>query len=366
MAFTPGSIDIEALVSHRRVVAAQIASTRPTGMSHVFVGRPVDEVPALCNRLFALCGRSHATAAERAIAAALDRPLEAPRRTVGAIGLYAERIAEAVRGTLLGGTSARATNPEADVARIVRDILAAARSLFVPSEDDRTQWPAHAERLANALRRLGLPDEPNGVPDPQSLLGRLLREAEIESCFALRAPDPLTASDDPAVIGAVRVAGETFAAAPALPGRIVETGAYARHWRESAGATALAARLRARLIDLAECRDRLCALVRSAASIECDPVHAADTGPYEGFAALESPRGRLYHWLRATPDGRIAAYAIVAPTEWNFHSRGPFVNALVGTDVGRNEEAGRRVARLAALFDPCVAFNVRVTEAEHA
>jgi hypothetical protein len=44
----------------------------------------------------------------------------------------------------------------------------------------------------------------------------------------------------------------------------------------------------------------------------------------EGFAAVETSRGRLGHWTRLSRDGKIEDYAIVAPKEWNFHPAGPF------------------------------------------
>lgn len=357
-AFTPGSIDIEVVLSDRRVDAVRIASTRPTHVSGLFVRHVVEEVPTLCRKVFALCGTSHAIAAERAIAAAFERPLDPARLTAHAVGLCAERIAETLRATILGSGE----TPAPAAVRDLRAVLSASRALD-PS-GDAAAWPAPAATLAEALDRLGLP-EASGDSDPRSPLGLLLQAAEAETAFARRPPDALAVSDDFAVIEAVRRGGEAFAAAPSLPGRIVETGAYARLWQKIPGADALAARLRARVIDLAQCRDRLLQIV-AGASADSDVVRSATYGHHEGFAALESPRGRLYHWLRAAADGRVAAYAIVAPTEWNFHPKGPFVLALAGADVGIGEAARRRIARLAAAFDPCVASDVRIVEAAHA
>jgi Ni,Fe-hydrogenase I large subunit len=70
--------------------------------------------------------------------------------------------------------------------------------------------------------------------------------------------------------------------------------------------------------------------------------------------------------LKLGPDRQISAYAILAPTEWNFHPRGPLIEALAGAEVGTGEEARRRVSRLIAVFDPCVSFDVRVQEAANA
>lgn len=65
-------------------------------------------------------------------------------------------------------------------------------------------------------------------------------------------------------------------------------------------ATALAARLHARLLEMVGSLDVLQAAVTSGVPPEADLVNSDKTGLREGFAALEWPRGRLYHWLRAS------------------------------------------------------------------
>lgn len=112
--------------------------------------------------------------------------------------------------------------------------------------------------------------------------------------------------------------------------------------------------------------DLLQAAVTTGIPPDADPVNSGATGLREGFAALELPRGRLYHWLCASAAHQVAAYAILAPTEWNFHPRGPLREALVGAEIGTGEQARRRVSRLVAVFDPCVSFDVRVQEAANA
>jgi hydrogenase nickel incorporation protein HypA/HybF len=60
----------------------------------------------------------------------------------------------------------------------------------------------------------------------------------------------------------------------------------------------------------------------------------------EGFAAVETPRGRLCHWTRLSRDGIIDEYAIVAPTEWNLHPAGPFVLGALGARARRRRSPG--------------------------
>lgn len=367
----PGSVAIEAHVASRRVRAVDVASTRPSHVARLFVGRTADEVPALAERLFALCGRSHAIAAARATAAAFGWPINNARRNADAVGLAAERIAETLRGTLTGDLAGDAALADPKVAMLLREAQSAARTLMthgVSAGKDAAHAPALLDRLAEALRALGVAVSPRGLDaSPRTVIGRLMQQAEAETGFRPRTPDMLTEADDVDVVAAVRAQGEGFSASPFLPGRTPETGAYARCWQSTANAASvLAARLYARVIDMVECLDWLDAGVAGGVPLEADPVRTGATGSREGFAALESPRGRLYHWLRAAPDRRVLAYAIVAPTEWNFHPQGPLVEALLGAEIGGGEEARRRAARLVAAFDPCVSFEVRVTEATDA
>lgn len=367
----PGRVVVDLTVVNRRVSAVRIGSTRPTHIARLFVGRPVDEVPVLAERLFSLCGRSHRLAAARAAAAAFEQPVDETRRTADAIGLAAERIAETLRATVLGDAGPGVA-VERDVALLLREALSAVRTLMMHGVSEGKHGAAHGpalvSRLSNSMRQLGVPSaSPDGTPDPATPIGRLLAEAERETAFLARTPDMLTEADDPDVVEALRAHGESFAAAPRLPGQVVETGAYARHWQSTAvAATALAARLHARLIEMVECLDLLQAAVTSGIPSEADPVRSGRIGLCEGFAALEFPRGRLYHWLKSGAERRIGGYAILAPTEWNFHPRGPLVEALIGAEIGTGEEARRRASRLVAVFDPCVSFDVSVEEAAHA
>lgn len=71
-------------------------------------------------------------------------------------------------------------------------------------------------------------------------------------------------------------------------------------------------------------------------------------------------RGRLFHSVRLDKLDRIADYAFVAPTEWNFHDDRPLAATLRDATLG---DAPRlEVQRLASVFDPCVAFEVELKE----
>ena len=90
-----------------------------------------------------------------------------------------------------------------------------------------------------------------------------------------------------------------------------------------------------------------------------EPI-AETTGSGVGIAQVSAARGLLVHRV-ALDQGRITEYRILAPTEWNFHTRGVVAQGLAALppcDVGTLE-------RLASLFvtavDPCVEYHVTVS-----
>jgi hypothetical protein len=348
-AFGSGAISIRVEIADERICSVRIESSRPTGLPRLFLGRPAREAPILAGRLFALCGRAHGIASAAAIAAARgERWTFDPESRAG---LLAERISESLR-------SSAAMTDDASAARLLRETLAMTRDYAGAATAQERN--AHATRLREAAAALGLRDDRDAL-ERSSLFGRLSRECESAPQLAIAPPDALGAEDDADVLDGMRREGERFSAEPRLPGRAPETGPFARRWREAGlCGGALPARLRARMIDLASCLERL-----EPDSGEGGDVRSACGAEREGFSAVETARGALYHRARLTAEGVIADYAILAPTEWNFHPAGPFVAALLGARVPpRGAEAV--VGRLAALLDPCVAFRVEAQEAVHA
>jgi uptake hydrogenase large subunit len=342
----PGVIRIGvAIDGEERAKRVRVRSGRPIGVARLFTGRPATDVPALARSLFSLCGFAHGVAARRAIAAAQDAHGDA--RSSETVGLAAERLAESLRATLLGWPGI-AEDP-ARFGQPLREAVTAARALM--ADPAPPQAEAAAARLEAAVAALGVTRSQPATPAPGSVFADMLAEAAAEDFLRPAPLDALAPTDDAAVIRALCAGREAFAAAPTFPGRVVETGAYARHGPIGQGSS-LAARLRARFADIGEGLSLM---------YGADAGAAGPTGDREGFAAVETARGRLYHWARLDTDGRIGDYQILAPTEWNFHPAGPFVAALTGATVGSCDVARRRIGRAAALFDPCVAFEVELS-----
>ena len=339
-----GAITIRADVSDGHVRAVRVMSSRPLAPTALFVGRDAAEAPVLAGRLFSLCGYSHKVASALAVAAAKGEAVDPAKLGTG---LLAERIGDYFRSLVIGWPDGGIGGlvPAKDVVGI-RDALAACRELVAGSG-------AGMDRVRRAAHAVGALDGP-------LLLDRALAALPDDRTLLSGKPDALSADDDHDVVMSMAEHGEEFASAPFLMGRSAETGAYARRFAQTtSGSFALAARMEARLLDLA-------AAVRDLDAPAADLSVSGSLWSGQGYGVVESPRGRLYHWVKLDKDGMVADYAIVAPTEWNFHPTGPFVSSLLGAKVGGGDQAQRLVSWLAALFDPCVAFRVTVAEEEYA
>lgn len=363
-----GAIRIDVTVSRGQVCAVELTGSRPQGLSRMFVGLRPEDAPVLAGQLFSLCGFSQSIAARLAVLRAAGLGMDTDERRTAAAGLLAERAFETLRALVLHWPARRVSNLAATAGVHLREALATSQKIITGARAggrslaDLTLPAARLERAATAL---GIPRR-GDAPATGTLCAAILDETRQERIFRRRRPDSLTARDDGEVLN--HLVHETgYAALPYLAGRVVETGAYARL---CASATPdepyLAARLLARIEDVRLCLD----LLRGIAMGE-DPAPAPLMGDGAapdagGYGVVECARGRLYHQAEIGNDGLINAYRILAPTEWNFHPAGPFVETLLSCRIGEGENGRKAVSQLAALFDPCVAFEINMCEAAHA
>ena len=316
------------------VAGIEIVSPR-ADPSPVFIGLAPQEAAVLAGRLFSLCPVSQSLAARAAGEAALGVGIDAATQRRRGLGLLCERLGEMLRASLLDWPGA---TPAPDGIVRLRDALKILRAI---PEAGAAVLPD----LRAATQALGL-----GPADETGFFARQIAEArEDEERWRMvpLAPDFLGAGDDDDIFAAM-TGDARFSRAPTLPERCPETGASAR--RGAAGN--LVERLEARRADMAAAVEGIENLLRGGEPPE--GLLAARGGDGQGFAAVNSARGRLYHSLHLDGGGRIADYRIVAPTEWNFHPDGPFVRALRGARIGAGAEAKRRIERLAFAFDPCI------------
>lgn len=361
----PGTVHIGVETdAEGNVSSVSLLSNRPAGLGRLFAGRSPRDVPALARQLFSLCGFAHGAAARLTLAAACGEAPPPDELFRLFIGSRAEYAAELLRSTALGWPAQSGGLDLSQAAAPVRDAIAAARIMMAPIQQGQSSAPllgSATDALARAWEALGLRN--GSEPAGGSFLHAMVEEARADPFLMPREPDALLPADDEAVAQALRKGGAAFAAAPALPHRIAETGPAARFWSEARGEpTLLSARLRARLSAAGRALQELRDILSPDAPPFDEVARVRRLGDGEAIAALETARGRLYHWARLDKTGAIADYAIVAPTEWNFHPAGPFATTLFGAQIGRGEAARLRISRLAALFDPCVAFDVDLRE----
>jgi len=306
-----------------RLAAARIRSPRPLA-ARLLQGRPVAEARELAPRLFTLCAAAQGSAARRALAAASGEPL-APPDDAERRALSAEMIGEHLWRLALDWP-ARLNTPPRQAA------LVAWRKHHQVQD-----WPGWA---AFATPALELP--PCATP-ALPLLESLDARAWWQALAQDQATEPASAHswDDLAAM----------AGTPTLAGAPRETGAIAR-WQDHSEVAALwqakhrpAARLRARCLELEALGSGLW---------QPDWVDAHSPIPGTGIARVETARGPLLHLVQIK-DGRVLRYVIVAPTEWNFHPAGAFVNDAAGLPAPTPETALDLARTLALSLDPCVA-----------
>ena len=122
----------------------------------------------------------------------------------------------------------------------------------------------------------------------------------------------------------------------------------------------LLTRLTARLLELARLPGEWRALLAKAEEPGGAAVQAAGANvPGCGAGAVEAARGRLIH-LMTLDRGVVADYHILAPTEWNFHPRGPAAKCLACLPGADAAELKALAGLVITAIDPCVGYQVRV------
>ncbi|UVO30641.1 nickel-dependent hydrogenase large subunit [Bradyrhizobium arachidis] len=338
---------------------AILPRSRPPVM-RLFAGRPASSVLSALPRLFSLCLVAQQVAYLSAAEAARGEgaTVKTVQRRVTAI--VAERLTELVRGLFVGRLALDGTSAAA-----VRAVMQAATVLGgVASEGDRGVAMREAvSQIRSALTELGIlreiqSPEPGRAPAATRLTsfdGGPLSLPTIEQSF-------LSAADDLDVVGRLLIEGASFSGAPELHGRIPETGVWARR----AGREQIvpldsgpAERLKARVAEVA----RLFAWLDGAeGDLEDGVIASYSLGTRRGAAAVECARGRLYHAIELDDEDRIVRFELLAPTEWNFHARGPLVQSLKGSLLGAGPRGQDAVRTLVGSFDPCVGFSLNFHE----
>lgn len=369
---------LEACWDGRCITAVSIHNPRPQA-AQLLVGRSVDEAAALVPRLFSLCGRAQGLAFALATRAAGAGSVDVGDDWANERALSTEMAQEHLWRLLLDWPALFGREPR-------RARFAELHRRLEQARDARMAYELGGELLdlvvmellggffgswggpgSRGLRGLGSLDEFIECARAGSTVGSTLADLiELGLSTSERESVPLLPSLS-AGAWVARLGGwpdPTFCRTPTLAGVPQETGVLARHADAAHPAVLMrhrhrcAARLFARAADLADCASRL------RHPMADDMPRLFDVASFEGNAGLacvETARGLLLHCARVE-DGHIADYAIVAPTEWNFHPQGAFLRESLGAEAGRVDFAAMRLKALALSLDPCLPFEVALVD----
>lgn len=352
-----GGLTLRLRLRGGKVDGVEIESVRPQA-AVLLVGRTPEQAVRLVPLLFSLCGGAQGVAAQAALLAAQGREPPADRLAEWAATVRREAAAEHLWHLML------AWPPRCGIDRLEREYADCRRRLQHAATDVE-----HAAVLENILTSKLLGMKPGDWLHPgrwdawrkgSSSLGATLLRSVGE--VAGEPPSLLpsaSAADWLALEQEMR--SPAFCAAPTWHGEPRETGALARQHEHGlvspllASGRNLEARLAARLVELARWACGETGDTR-------DWVDAARCADGAGLARVETARGALLHRVRVE-DGLIAEYAVVAPTEWNFHPRGAYAREAMLIAVA--DDAERKARMLALSLDPCVACEVVLKNLDH-
>jgi Ni,Fe-hydrogenase I large subunit len=372
----------------RRVLRARVRSTRPLAAPRVLAGRSAGEAAAIVPLLYGVCANAQGAAAASALEAATARgPSDALLRA-RSLAVALEALQEDLRRLLIdlpepaGVPGAIAT--AAASRRAIAPLLAELRGALACDAEVPVVVTERTAVLGAQLRRqvesdvLGVAADAFATFDAAKRFVDWSRSAGTAPARVVRhvldgAPG-LGTSDvgtmpvpSPDAIGTAVLpaldADPGFAHAPRWAGKAVETGALASCADHpgvrafvAAHGNGVAARLLARLVEVAR------VVVGLSEGDVVPRVTAWSPRAGEGAAAVATARGLLLHRVRVE-DGRVSDYAIVAPTEWNFHPQGALVRGLEAL-VADDERGLAHAANLVVqALDPCVACRVEVARA---
>lgn len=354
----------------RRIVAVEVHNSRPQAAS-VLVGRTVDEALKLVPALFSLCSHAQRIAATAACVAAGAAGLERPEGWAEERELATEMAQEHLWRLMLDWPMLFGHAPR-------RDRFAELHRRLARAEEARAAYDLGGDLLDLVAVELlgGFFMATRGPTGLREFVERARRGGTIGAALGdliemgSSTPEGEAVPLLPAMAAGAwahelgGVPSADFCAAPTLFGQAHETGVLSRHAGELmvrgllAHRHRIAARLFARVVELSECASRL---RHPLASDMPALVDAAPLGEQAGLACVETARGLLMHAVRLDGD-RIVEYAIIAPTEWNFHADGPFVREGSGWEADSDEAALLRLKALALSLDPCVEYGLSLED----
>ncbi len=354
-------IDVTVQLAGNVIAAIEIRPRARPPLSRLFAGESPASLLNVLPRISSSCATAHQVAFLSASEAARGEEISVATRQHRIALIVAEWVAELLRSLFV-----RHFALDTASAAAIRALMGAVSMLLGSTEPSGGQVRREATaRVAGALAALGISNT-DGAPTLASPLARRIAALEEDNTLNLVPMQHsfLSVADDCDVIERLLADGAEFCHRPDLGGRTPETGVWARLMlrdRPSLDRWGPAERLKARIAEIS----RQCAWLQAGARVETAEngiVESYQLGPGRGAAAVESARGRLYHALELDRQGQVSRFEFVAPTEWNFHARGPVVRSLEGAVLTARQQGQDAVRAMIASFDPCVGFTLNFRE----
>lgn len=368
-----------------------IASSRPLGLSRALIGQTADAAVRTLPLLFSICGMAQGAAAVEAAGRAMGTIPDAGTQMARQLLVLTEAAREHLIHAVIEWSKQTGTKPgDATTLSILR-ATEALRSAIDPHRTcltlgattvlDTSKIVAAVSALQQLIEDLVLGEtaetflarerltdlldwsQKRSTP-AQTLIAHVQARnwADAGAVETALLPD---LSNEPLTATLLGDSGQHFAAHPAWRGQPHETTAFGRQAQRplieniirSCG-SGLMARLTARIVELAALPGQLkdCARCQPAQEPPCIASHSPSRGI--GIAHIEAARGRLIH-AAEIEGGIVRRYAIVAPTEWNFHSDGIAKRALTGI-ADQFDDVAQVAGLYVSALDPCVNASVRV------
>jgi hypothetical protein len=318
----------------RRIETAAAACRRPMA-ARVLGSKRRDEVLTLVPRLFAVCGQAQGLAAKLALTAARGEAAAVHRDlTVAQEGAreHLWHFFSQEKPLLAAGLAALKASPEALQTFLDGHLgLPAADWLAFTQAAELDAWAKAGDGLLHRSFR------------------QTLREPQVATVPLLPIMDAAASLKHWPLLDVV------FAARPHWHDSAAETGALARQQSQGLLQSLVqrpwAQRRAARLRELLSYGSNTTTLPGDASA---QPV-----APRRGRALVETARGLLMHEVELESDlETVAEYVLVAPTEWNFHPRGPLAAWLHQWELALDETVEEVVAAAVAALDPCVTWSL--------
>ncbi len=385
-----GSLRIEVKIDAGVVSNVQVCSRRPVDSGALLEGRPVEDALDLLPRIFSLCGVAQTTAGLMAVERALAISLTPPQTAARQMLVAAEALEQTVWRIAVDWPTCLGMRP--DVAGI-RDLRRLLRGLET-SMFNATPWnriggshllpdPVELVKIIDVVAQqaawIVFGDAAPRLDNHESFdrwLGRQHRPGPAAldyvrdqglAAFGHSQVDFLPTRPDTGFF-AQQLANDvdwSFCARPHYHGSISETGALPRlvdhplvsRLRDRHG-NGLLTRLGARLVET----DDLISKMRSwVGDLSDDPGTSAHHASGQGISVIDTARGVLVHWVEIA-DNIVDRYRILAPTEWNFHPRGPLIQGLQGANAHVGETLDKNAGLLINALDPCVGYELNIVE----